>query len=323
MTFRARGLYASSSKEPGRFRRGPWLFLGGVLVVVLVVVTAFAVLGNVPVNQTDRTDSYSGVSAVELENSTGGRVALHSGDGDEVVVERELRGSPLSKPDEDIELSGDTLELETECSGLMFFSVCSVNYDVTVPAGTRVTVETVTGTITASNVEGDLTANTTSGSVEVDDHVGTVEVESVSGKVELDDIEGSVTAETTSGQLTVSGSGELLDLSTTSGSIDASGFEADEVRSESVSGVQHLGGGFTVLEVSTVSGQVDIRTDTPFELMSVETVSGSVEATVPDAAYDITGESVSGQRDFDVETASGADSRIDVNSVSGQVRIRN
>ncbi|WP_017586438.1 DUF4097 family beta strand repeat-containing protein [Nocardiopsis ganjiahuensis] len=323
MTFKARGLYASSSKEPGRFRRGPWMLLGGVLVVGLVVFTAFSVLGNMTVNHSDRTDSFSGVAEIELENSTGGRVELRGGDGDEVVVERELSGSPVSEPDEDIEAEGGQLEIDTDCSGLLFFSGCSVNYDITVPAGTRVTVETVSGRITASNIEGELTTHTTSGSVQVANQVGAVDVETVSGAIELDGVEGSVTAESTSGQITATGSGDLLDLSTTSGRIDASGFEADEVRSESVSGTQKLGGGFTALEASSVSGEIEVRTDAPFDLMSVETVSGGVRATVPDESYDITGESVSGERDFDVDTASDSDSRIDVSTVSGGVRISN
>ena len=44
-------------------------------------------------------------------------------------------------------------------------------------------------------------------------------------------------------------------------------------------------------------------------------------ATVPNGVYDITGESVSGNRDFNVETSSGADSRIDVSTTSGGVLV--
>ncbi|GAA1103786.1 DUF4097 family beta strand repeat-containing protein [Nocardiopsis metallicus] len=321
MTFKARGLYASSSKEPGGFRRGPWLLLGAVLVVIVVVFTAVSVLGNVAVHQTDRTDSYTGVAVIRLDNSTGGRVQLHSGDGDEVLVERDLRGSPLSEPDEDIDANGDRLEIDTGCSGFLFFSGCSVNYDITVPAGTEVTVETVSGRIAANGLEGDLNAQTISGDVQVGEHVGAVEAEAISGSIDLEDIEGSARAQSTSGRIVATGSGELLEASTTSGEIDAAGFDAGEVRAESVSGQLMLGGGFTTLEASTVSGNVTVSTGTPFDLMQVETVSGSVEATVPDGTYDVTGESVSGNRDFGVATAAGADSRIDVSTTSGRVRI--
>lgn len=323
MTFRARGLYASSSKERGGFRRGPWMFLGGVLVVILVIITAVSVLGNVAVNQTDRADSYSGVTTLELDNSTGGDVHLRGGEGDEVVVERKLSGSPLSEPDEDIDADGDTLEIDTGCSGFLFFSGCSVSYDITVPVGTQVSVETVSGMVSVDEHEGDLNVQTTSGSVGVRNQAGDVETETVSGQIVLDNIEGAAGAHTVSGRILASGEGSLLDLSTTSGQILASDFEAEEIRAESVSGSLELGGGFTTLEASTTSGSVNISTDDPFELLSVETVSGRIDASVPDGVYNITGESVSGSRNFDVSTASDADSRIDVNTTSGGVSISN
>lgn len=321
MTFKARGLYASSSKEPGGFRRGPWLLLGGVLVVIMVVFTAVSVLGNVAVHQTDRTDSYDGVAVIRLDNSTGGRVQLHSGDGDEVLVERSLRGSPLSEPDEDISASGDRLDIDTGCSGILFFSSCSVNYDITVPAGTEVAVETISGHIAANGLDGDLNLQTVSGDVQVGDHVGAIEAEAISGHIDLERVEGSVAAQSTSGRIVATGSGDRLEVTTTSGEIDAADFEAGEISAESVSGQLRLGGGFTTLEASTVSGNVTVRTDTPFDLMQVETVSGSVTADVPDVAYDVTGTSVSGNRDFGVETSSGADSRIDVSTTSGGVSV--
>ncbi|MFE1168566.1 DUF4097 domain-containing protein [Nocardiopsis sp. NPDC058789] len=321
MTFRARGLYASSSKERGGFRRGPWMFLGGVLVLALVVLTALSVLGNMTVNQSDRADSFDGVSALEIDNSTGGEVLLRGGTGDGVTVDRKLRGSPLSEPDEDIEAEGGTLEIDTECSGLPFFSSCSVDYEVTVPAGTRVTLQTVSGRVAVENLEGDLSVETTSGAVDVTEQVGVVEVETVSGEVALDGVEGSVEAHTVSGRITASGEGALLDVSSTSGTIVTEDFGADEVRAESVSGSLELGGGFTTLEATTTSGDVSLRTADPFDLLSVETVSGAVAATVPDGEYEVTGESVSGQREFDVDTGNGADGRIDVNTTSGSVRV--
>jgi hypothetical protein len=320
MTFRARGLYASSSKERGGFRRGPWMFLGGVLVLALVVLTALSVLGNMTVNQSDRADSFGGVSALEIDNSTGGEVLLRGGTGDEVTVDRKLRGSPLSEPDEDIEAEGGTLEIETDCSGLPLFSSCSVDYEVTVPTGTQVTLETISGRVSVENLEGDLSVETTSGAVDVSEHSGAVDVESVSGNIVLDGVEGAARAHTVSGRITASGEGPLLDVSSTSGEIRAEDFTADEIRAESVSGALELGGGFTTLEAVTTSGEVRARTTDPFDLLSVETVSGGVVATVPDGEYEVTGESVSGQRDFGVGTG-GGDGRIDVNTTSGTVRV--
>ena len=50
----------------------------------------------------------------------------------------------------DADADGDTLEIDTGCSGFLFFSGCSVSYDITVPAGTQVSVETISGTVSVA-----------------------------------------------------------------------------------------------------------------------------------------------------------------------------
>ena len=72
MTFKARGLYASSSKEPRGFRLGPWLILGAVLVLALVVTTVAAVLGNMDVDRGTSNDSFDAPQTVRIDNRTGG-----------------------------------------------------------------------------------------------------------------------------------------------------------------------------------------------------------------------------------------------------------
>lgn len=321
MTFRARGLYASSSKEPSRFRWGPWMVLGGVLVVILVVLTAVSVLGNVVSHQSERADSYGVASELRLSNDTGGRIQVSSAEGEQIVVERTLRGGPLSEPRESVEESGDRLDIETRCSGPLFFSRCSVEYAIRVPEGVFLTLETVSGDVQVQDLNGNLAVTTTSGSIEVFDHEGEVRAETTSGDMELSEVTGSITAQSTSGSIDASGEGELLEVSTTSGDIVAAGFRAQQVRTESVSGDLEFGGGFTSLETSTTSGDVEIRTDTVFDLMSVETISGDVEAWVPEGVYAIDGESTSGGRDFNVDTSPDADSRIEVDTTSGSVRV--
>lgn len=321
MTFQARGLYASSSKEPRRFRLGPWMFLGGVLVLILVVVTAVSVLGNVSVSQSAQEDRFEGADSFELANLTGGEVILRGGEGDDVLLERDLRGSPLSEPDEDITEREGSLGVEAQCGGISFFHSCSVDYDVTVPQGTQVKLETISGQITVDNLEGDLEVEATSGEVEVTEVTGDVDVSTVSGGIELADVTGSAVVDSTSGSIGASGEGDLLEASSTSGTVDLSGFTADEVRVSSTSGDTTIGSGFNTLEADTVSGSIEIDTDTTFDLMAVETTSGSVNARVPDEAYDISGESTSGSRDFGVDTSADADSRIEANTTSGSVRI--
>ncbi|CAL9346604.1 hypothetical protein SUDANB121_00391 [Nocardiopsis dassonvillei] len=321
MTFKARGLYASSSKEPrSGFRIGPWLVLGGVLVAGLVVVIAFSVLGNVGVDRGDRADSFAAPERVVVENETGGRVSFTFADGDRVQVDRELRGTPLTDPDEDIETDDGELRIDADCSGVWFLEGCSVDYDIAVPAGVEVQVETVSGEVTVTGLEGGVEASSVNGLVEVTDVTGDVRVETTSGRIEVAGITGSVDLESTSGSITAAGEGERLHASSTSGDVDLTGFTAGSVEAESTSGRVSVGGGFDTAEVSSVSGSVEVATEDAFRTLAVETTSGRVDIDVPAGAYDVTGESVSGGRDIGVQ-ASSSGPRIQVDTVSGGVRI--
>ncbi|MFJ9553519.1 DUF4097 family beta strand repeat-containing protein [Nocardiopsis sp. NPDC101807] len=321
MTFKARGLYASSSKEPRRrFRMGPWLVIGGVLVAIMVAATSFSVLGNVGVDRGDRSDSFAGIRTLEVDNRTGGDVVL-AGGGDEVVVERTLRGTPFTEPREGVEADGDGLQVEAACQSVPFFGGCAVDYEITVPEGTAVTVEAVSGRIRAENVNGALELSTISGPVEVSDNVGDVAVDTTSGQVSLAGVEGSVGIDTTSGEVSAAGSGERLEASSTSGRVDVSWFEAESVTAESTSGDVSVGSGFTTAEASTVSGRIEVATGDAFDTLTVESTSGSIDVRVPRGAYDVTGDSISGERDVDVDVDDGAGSRIDANTVSGALSI--
>lgn len=321
MTFKARGLYASSSKEPRRSRVGLWLILGLVLVAAVGVVTATAVLGRVDLDRGSLVETFDAPTAVEIENETGGAVEFTRGTGSEMVLERQLHGSPLKEPEDEVEEEDGQVYVDAHCEGVPFIGECSIDYTIAVPEGTAVSVETISGAITVSNVDGVLDLSTTSGRVDVDGNVGDVAVETTSGTVELADVEGATEVETTSGSVTASGTGERLDVYTVSGRLDLSEFGADVVRAESTSGTVAVGGGFTTAEVSTTSGSIEVGTEDAFDLLSLETVSGSSEVEVPDGTYRITGESVSGDRSVGVETASDADAHIDANSVSGSLTV--
>lgn len=320
MTFKARGLYASSSKEPRRFRVGPWLLLGAVLVLFVVVATAVSVLGNVGVDRGSRSDSYDAPRAVEIENNTGGGVTL-TGGADRVQVDRTLRGTPITEPEEDIDEDGDALSVEALCLGVPFFGGCRIDYEVAVPEGTAVTVETVSGRISVENVHGELNLSSVSGGVRVSGNSGDVTVDSTSGGIEVTGVEGDLTAETTSGRITAEGTGENVQAASTSGDVDVSGFRAGTVTAESTSGDVQVGGGFTEAQVTTVSGAIGVVTEDAFDELSLESVSGAIDVRVPEGVYDVTGESVSGDRHVDVDTSTSADASIQAETVSGVLTV--
>ncbi len=324
MTFKARGLYASSSKEPRRFRLGPWLVLGAVLVLALVVTTVAAVLGTMDVDRGTSSDSFDAPQAVRIDNRTGGDVTLTGTGQDQVQVERALRGSPLSEPTEETHQSAQDLHLEATCANVLLLSLfggCAIDYDILVPEGTAVTVETISGPIHVENVDGELDLSSVSGRVLVSGNDGDTTVETVSGQITLEQVRGTADLESTSGDITAQGEGEDIEVVSTSGKVDVSGFDARTVVAESISGSVRVGGGFTDAEISTVSGSIEVSAQEPFTLLSVESISGNITAQVPQGDYHITGDSTSGGRDLRVDTSAKADSRIDADTVSGSLTV--
>lgn len=324
MTFKARGLYASSSKEPRGFRLGPWLILGAVLVLALVVTTVAAVLGNMDVDRGTSNDSFDAPQTVRIDNRTGGDVTLTGTGQDQVQVERALRASPLSEPTEEAHQRGQDLHLEASCANVLLLSLfggCTIDYDISVPEGTAVTVETNSGQISVENVDGELDLSSTSGRVLVAGNDGDTTVETVSGQITLEQVRGTADLESTSGDITAEGEGQGIEVAGTSGKVDVSGFDARTVVAESVSGDVQVGGGFTNAQISTVSGDIQVSAQEPFTLLSVESTSGDITARVPQGDYHITGESTSGERDLRVDTSAKADSRIDADTVSGSLTV--
>jgi len=101
-----------------------------------------------------------------------------------------------------------------------------VNFRVTVPAGLRLHIGTVSGDVHADHLEGDLTLRSVSGDVSLQGGRGpTVDLETVSGDVQLLDVSSKdVSGHTISGAVTFRGAIEdsgSYDFATTSGNIVA------------------------------------------------------------------------------------------------------
>ncbi|MFW5416154.1 DUF4097 family beta strand repeat protein [Nocardiopsis sp. CNT-189] len=304
MTFQARGLYASSSKEPRR-RRFRWLWVGAVVALLALLGGAVGALGAVPVGEEGDTRSFDGAEGLVVQNRTGGSVTVTEGGSGGLRVESELRNTLLNKAESDLEQDGDgVVRAEADCTGT-FGAACAVEYDITVPAGTEVTVETA------------------SGEVELAGLTGPVRVDTVSGEIEASDLSGGADLRSTSGEIDVSGAtGDALRAATTSGEVDLEDVDTAELEVESVSGGIGVEGGFDTARLITTSGSVGVEAERPFERLAAETVSGSVELRVPEGrAYDVRADTTSGSTEVGVDTAEDAESLIDIGTTSGSVEI--
>lgn len=303
MTFKARGLYASSSKVPRRPRMGLWLLLGAALALALVAATVLSVLGNVAISHERASDTFQSQDRVEVDNHTSGSVEITTADVDQVHIERTLRTSPLRNVEESIDETGEGVQLQAHCPGPdLFFTTCAADYEITVPAQSDVQVHTTSGQILASGMQGPIQAHSTSGQIHIQDHQGPVQ------------------AQTTSGDINLTGQGEQARASTTSGQVDLSGFTAQNVQADSTSGDVSIGD-FTDAEASSVSGNIQIHSNQQLHTLTVDTTSGNVTAQVPDQDYDLNGSSTSGDRQIGVDTSPQAGAQITIDTVSGSVEL--
>ena len=114
----------------------------------------------------------------------------------------------------------------------------SVAYTVSAPAGTRISIETISGSVKVTDIKGDVTANSISGNVTVTG-AGRASAKSISGMVEIVDAQSDGTMESSS----VSGdvvlrrvSARRIDTSSVSGNIRLDELQCDRVSAKTTSG---------------------------------------------------------------------------------------
>ena len=157
----------------------------------------------------------------------------------------------------------------------------AVDYDVTVPRGAGVTIESISGAVTVENVDGETRIETVSGDVRLASLARLMEVEMVSGDLRMTDVgsDDELSAEAVSGRITIDGvRAPRLDVSTVSGTLALTRVEARRVDVETVSGPV------------TFDGPLDANGRYEFE-----THSGSIRVTVPaGTGFDLEAQSFSG-----------------------------
>ncbi|GAB3207233.1 DUF4097 family beta strand repeat-containing protein [Marinactinospora thermotolerans] len=302
MTFTGRGLYASSSKEP-RGRRSGWLFIGAVVGVVALIVAAASVLSSFSTNHAERVDSFDGAARVVIQNRTNGDVEITGTSGDQVVVGREARESPVTEVAERVGMEGDEVRATANCDGWQMFGGCAVDYSVEVPEGVEVVVESETGDVEVEGVAANITVT-----------AGT-------GEVELSGVEGDLDLRTTTGEISAEGRGEVVRATSTTGDIDLEDFTATTAEVRATTGNIDAPGGFTTLTVAATTGEVHVGTASPFERISVQTTTGDVMVQVPAGEYDVIGDSGTGDRDIHVRVDRNAEQVIDASTSTGSVTV--
>jgi hypothetical protein len=163
----------------------------------------------------------------------------------------------------------------------------SADIELTVPAGTQVTVHLAVGRSVTTGVDGRVTIDTYSADAEATGITGEWLFDSGSGDVVVRGMRGSLRIDTGSGNGTVENvSGDLLDVDTGSGNVDATNVSVGRFRFDTGSGdVRARGLTAPRGEADVGSGDVvlDYTGGTVEELL-VDTGSGEVSITLPRAA---------------------------------------
>ena len=208
----------------------------------------------------------------------------------------------------------------------------AVDYVVTVPRGTGVTIESVSGDVTVEDVEGETRIEVVSGDVRLVSLAELVEVEAVSGRVEITDAssDDAMTVETVSGRLDIDRvRAPRLEASSVSGAVALRGVDSRRVEVETVSGSVTFSGALATngrYEFESHSGGIHLTVPegTGFELES-ESFSGGLRSAIPivvgrgDRAREVT---VLEQGSRSIEgTAGGGGGRLELSTFSGSTTI--
>ncbi len=164
----------------------------------------------------------------------------------------------------------------------------SVAYNVTVPAGTRLRANSVSGSITATGVTGEATFESVSGSIQVVKGGRVASAKSISGSVEVVDTEMDSTfqASSASGSVTLRRvKARRLDLSSISGNVLLEDVDATAIEAQTVSGNARFRGALARnaryrLRSHSGNVQVEVTGGSGFAV-NATSFSGSVRSDFP------------------------------------------
>ncbi len=267
---------------------------------------------------------------VSVKNISGD-IVVTTWDKNEVKIEAIKRADSheeLENIHVDIDSHDSRISINTEYDKSFHFNFFSgfngnygsVYYELIVPDNAEVTLESVSGAIRVTSINGNLSAKTVSGEIKVVSAGKDVTAKDVSGSIYLEGVAGDTKAETVSGRISVNEIQGALASKSVSGDIDiTSGSEVKEARAETISGSimanYILGQGEHYYK--TVSGNINMElpADSEFSL-NAKTFSGSINTD-----YEIT---ISGKIDNkDIKGIVGKGGpELSLESFSGSIRIK-
>ena len=202
------------------------LVLAAVVLAVGLMPASAAVTGHF-----ERTLKVTG--PVDLNVASGsGDINVHTGSSDSVIVSAKIHASNswlFGGSAEDrihqieqnppIEQQGNIIHIGRAQDRELFRNI-SIDYDVTVPAQTRLSSQTGSGDQTINGLQLPLTARTGSGNITVDGLGADAHITSGSGDLKIGTVKGSLTATDGSGNIRAQGVAGEINATTGSGDVE-------------------------------------------------------------------------------------------------------
>lgn len=216
--------------------------------------------------QTERIEhTFDGTASYLEVDNFAGEVTVRAGDGDImrlVATKQAPRTSDLRLIEVDWVMGDDALRIRTSRPRSSLSNV-AVDLQITVPAGTRLDLDTGAGTVRIENVVGEIKAHTGAGDVEVRGGSGPIDLDTGAGGVEYEGVpQGNCSFNTGAGGIVLrlpADANVEVELDTGVGSVDVTGFDVDgHVSTTRVDGVIGDGSQGRV-EAQTGAGGIELR----------------------------------------------------------------
>jgi len=254
----------------------------------------------------ERTLQVSGPVDLDVVSSSG-NITVHTGTGNSVSVSAKIRAqnSWLFGGDEEakvrrieqnppIEQQGNTIRIGHFADSELTRHI-SIDYDLTVPAQTKLSTRTGSGDTAISGVQLPLVAKTGSGNVTVDNLGADGHISSGSGDLKINSVKGVLNAQTGSGNIRAQGVAGAITASTGSGDVEMEQVAAGEVKVDTGSGNVKLRGVKGGLRASTGSGDIQAEGEATHD-WRLGAGSGNITLRLPpQAGFDLNARTSSGR----------------------------
>lgn len=198
-------------------------------------------------------------------------------------------------------------------------------FEVTMPAGARLTVGSISGDVTVRGSTGRVTAGSISGDVIVEGGSEEVTISTVSGDMRLTNARGRVSTTTVSGDQDIRNVVGDVSATTVSGDLSMRDVRARLVTAKTMSGDLDFAGPIASdgrYEVNTHSGTLTLRLPGDVSgTLSLSTFSGEIDSDIPITIGGGSGGRARG-RSISTQLGSGSGGTIVVSTFSGDVVIR-